>query len=246
MYKNHKILGIITARGGSKGVLGKNIKPLLGKPLISYTIEAARKSEALDRLILSTDDKKIIEVVKKYDCEIPFVRPAHLASDTASSPAVVKHAVQWLKDNENYCPDYVMLLQPTSPLRQPFHIQESTDLILKTGADMVLSVAEITENFSPYKAMILNEKGTLRLFNGKHVRERISRRQDMPQTYWSVGSIYLFKTELLFNSQEPNFFGDNIVPYYIDKKYVVDINVPEDWEEAEKAMKKLTEINKNK
>ncbi|MEK7590517.1 MAG: acylneuraminate cytidylyltransferase family protein [Patescibacteria group bacterium] len=243
MYKNRKILGIITARGGSKGVPGKNIKPLLGKPLIVHSIEAARKSGILDRLILSTDDEKIIEVAKKYDCEIPFVRPAYLASDTASSPAVVKHAVQWLKDNENYLPDYVALLQPTSPLRQPFHIQESADLILKTGADMVLSVAEIPENFSPYKAMVLNEKGMLRLFNGKHVKERISRRQDMPKTYWSVGSIYLFKTELLFASEEPNFFGDNIAPYYIDKKYVVDINVPEDWEEAEQAMRKLTNGN---
>src|SRR3989338_3168404 len=109
-----KILGVITARGGSKGIPGKNIKSLLGKPLIAYTIEAAKKSGVFDpavggasRLILSTDDPEIAEVAKKYGCEVPFLRPKELARDETPHLLVLQHAVQWLKENENYKPDYV-------------------------------------------------------------------------------------------------------------------------------------------
>ena len=100
-----KILGVITARGGSRGLPGKNIKPLLGKPLIVYIIEAAQKSGVLDRIILSTDDPKIAEVAKEYGCEAPFMRPAELAQDDTAHLAVLQHAVRWLKENENYQPD---------------------------------------------------------------------------------------------------------------------------------------------
>lgn len=233
-----KILGVITARGGSKGIPGKNIKPLLGKPLLAYTIEAAQASGALDRIILSTDDEQIAEVAKQFGCEVPFLRSKELAEDKTGHLPVAQHAVQWLKDKENYFPDYVMILQPTSPLRQAFHIKGAADLILKSGADSVLSVAEISENFSPHKAMVI-ESGELKLFNGQPVRKRIARRQDLGKTYWSIGSIYLFKTELLFDKDEPNFYGDTVMPYIVDDKYVVDINIPEDWEKAEKALRQL-------
>ncbi|MBI4992218.1 MAG: acylneuraminate cytidylyltransferase family protein [Candidatus Harrisonbacteria bacterium] len=233
-----KVLGVITARGGSKGVPGKNIKLLSGKPLIAYTIAAAKNSGILDRLILSTDDSSIAAVAKKCGCEVPFMRPKEIAQDETSHLPVIQHAVQWLKDNENYWPDYVMILQPTSPLRQAFHIKEAADLIVKSGADSVLSVAEIPENFSPYKAMVV-ENGELRLFNGNPVRKRMARRQDLGKTYWSIGSIYLFRTELLFDKNEPNFYGDKVMPYVIEDKYLVDINVPEDWEKAERALNNL-------
>ena len=233
-----KVLGVITARGGSKGIPGKNIKPLLGKPLIAYTIEAAQKSNALDRLILSTDDPAIAEVAKKYGCEVPFLRPKELAEDKSAHLPVMQHAVKWLKENENYVPDYVMILQPTSPLRQPEHIKEAVDLISKTGVDSVLSVSEVPENFNSNKTMTVNNDGILRLLNSNPVYKRIARRQDLPREYWSVGSVYLFKTDLLFGA-EPNFYGEKTIPLIIDKKYVVDINVPEDWEQAEKAMRTL-------
>ena len=132
-----KILGVITARGGSKGIPGKNIKLLCGKPLIAYTIEAAKKSGALDRLILSTDDPTIAQVAKSFGCEVPFMRPPELAKDHVSHLPVMQHAVQWLSNKEGYKPEYVMILQPTSPLRQPFHIKETVDLILETDADSV-------------------------------------------------------------------------------------------------------------
>lgn len=234
-----KVLGIITARGGSKGIPGKNIKLLNGKPLMAYTIEAAQKSGVLDRIILSTDDPAIAEVATRYGCEVPFMRPKELADDKAAHLPVLQHAVKWLKDNEGYEPDTVLLLQPTSPLRQAVHIQEAVEKIKATGADSVLSVAEIPDHYHPSKAMILDEKGGLLLINGNPVRKRIARRQDLPRAYWSVGSIYLFKTNLLFHPEEPNFYGEYVEPYVVDKKYVIDLNTMDDWEEAEKALRNL-------
>lgn len=237
--KKPKILGIITARGGSKGIPGKNIKPLFGKPLIAYTIEAAKKSDVFDRLIVSTDDQKIADVAKQYGCEVPFLRPAELAQDKTPHLPVLQHAVQWLKDKESYSPDYVMTLQPTSPLRQPFHIKEAADLILSTKADSVLSVAIIPEHFTPHKAMIVGEDGSLKLFNGSPIRRRPGRRQDLPDAYWSVGAIYLFKTGLMLQPGDPNCYGDRVQPYVMDAKYIVDIDEPDDWEVAERAIRNL-------
>ncbi len=236
-----KVLGVITARGGSKGIPGKNIKPMHGKPLLAYTIEAAKNSGVLDRLIISTDDEAIAGVAKEYGCEVPFMRPKteDLAGDKASHLEVMKHAVQYLKDKENYVPDYVMILQPTSPLRQASHVKESVELILRSGADSVLSVAEVPENFNFKKTMILAEDGTLKLVNGDPIYKRVARRQDLPKNYWSVGSVYLFKTSLLFDSKQPNFYGEKTLPYVIDQKYVADINVPADWEITEKLMRDL-------
>jgi CMP-N-acetylneuraminic acid synthetase len=233
-----KILGVITARGGSKGIPGKNIKPLLGKPLIAYTIEGASASGAFDRIILSTDDAEIARVAREYGCEAPFMRPAELADDKAGHLGVVQHAVTELQKLDGYKPDYVMILQPTSPLRQPFHIKEAAELIIESGADSVLSVAEIPENFSPHKAMVVDAAGGLQLFNGNPVRKRVARRQDLLKCFWSVGAIYLFKTELLFNP-EPSFYGEKVMPYIMESKYLVDINNPEDWPKAEEALRKL-------
>ncbi|MDP2676985.1 MAG: acylneuraminate cytidylyltransferase family protein [bacterium] len=234
-----KILGIITARGGSKSIPRKNIKLLLGKPLIFYTIDAAQKSGVFDRLILSTDDTEIADIAKQYGCEVPFMRPRELAEDVTQHMPVIQHAVTWLKDNEGYASDYVMILQPTSPLRQSLHIQEAAVLIEKTNADSVLSVAFVPEQYSIHKAMVKNQDGFLTLYGGEPVRKRVARRQDLAPSFWSIGSIYLFKTELLFDGENPNFYGEKVAPYIVDKKYVVDINEPEDWAHAEQAIKRL-------
>ncbi len=233
------VLGVITARGGSKGIPGKNIKDLGGKPLISYIIEAAKKSGVFDRIIISTDDKEIADVAARYGAQVPFMRPYKLAQDTTPTLPVIQHAVKWLKKNQNYWPDYVAILQPTSPLIQPFHFKEAADLILKTGADSVLSVSEIPENYNPCNAMIVEKNGFLKLFNGQPVYKRIARRQDRPKTYHSAGLLYFFKTELLFDEKEPNFYGEKVAPLIIEAKYAIDINVPADWEMAEAALKKL-------
>ncbi|MEK7590516.1 MAG: acylneuraminate cytidylyltransferase family protein [Patescibacteria group bacterium] len=243
MSKNSKILGIITARGGSKGFPGKNIKPLLGKPLLAYSIEAAKSSGVFDRLIVSTEDEKIAEVARQYGCEVPFMRPKELARDDTPHLPVIQHAMQWLKENEKYEPDYVMILQPTSPLRQPFHMKEAVELIQKTGADSVMGVSEVPDNFTPTEVMRIKEDGTLQLFDGNPVYKRAVRRQDLPQCHASNGALYLFKTHLIFNKKNPNFYGEKVAPYVFDKKYAVDINTHQDWEEAEEALIKLQRQN---
>ncbi len=232
-----KVLGLITARGGSKGLPGKNIKPMLGKPLLAYTIDAAKNSGMLDRVILSTDDQKIADVAKEYGCEVPFLRPAEFATDTASHMEVVLHAVNWLKEKEDYQPDYVMILQPTSPMRQPKHIKECVELILKTGADSVFSVAKLPEEYSQYKAMLIDKDGYLRLTTGEPIYKRVARRQEVVPNYYSAGLVYLFKTSLLFDPKNPNFYGDKVVPYIVEEKYAVDINTPQEWAKAEAIMK---------
>jgi len=130
----------VTARGGSKGLPGKNLRLLAGKPLIAYTIDAAVASGAFDRLVLSTDDADIATVARTLGCAVPFTRPAELARDETPHLPVVQHAVRWLDEHERYRPDAVMILQPTSPLRQPQHISEAVALLERSGADSVVGV----------------------------------------------------------------------------------------------------------
>ncbi len=235
-----KILGIITARGGSKGIPGKNIKDLCGKPLIAYTIEAAQKSGVFDRIILSTDDVEIAAVAQKYGVEVPFMRPAELAQDGTPHLPVLQHAVAWLKENQNYEPDAVMLLQPTAPLRQAYHIKDAIKLFNEKSADSIVSVSEIPGHFSPYWAVVADEQGSGALFTGSPIRNRIPRRQSFPKkTYYHNGAIYLFKTELLSHPDNPNFYGEKAVIYPMADKYSINIDNPEDWFLAEIALSKI-------
>jgi len=112
-------------------------------------------------------------------------------------------------------------------------------LILKTGADSAVSVSEVPDHFNCSNNMIINDKGLLKLINGNPIYKRVPRRQDRPKNYWSNGIIYLFKTDLLFNEANPNFYGESTVPYVIDQKYASDIDVPSDWDAAEEAMRRL-------
>lgn len=236
-----KILGVITARGGSKGIPGKNIKNLRGMPLIAYTIKSARESGIFDRIILSTDDQKIADVAKEYGCEVPFIRPAELAQDGTPHLPVMQHAVKWMRDNENYNPDFVAILQPTAPLRQPWHIKEAADFMFKQNADSVVAVAEIPGHYSPYWAVTCDESGFGKLFSGDPIRKRIPYRQNFPnKTYSNNGALYLFKTELLFDKDDPSFYGDKVVIYPMDEKYCVNIDEPSDWELAEKALDNIS------
>ena len=235
------ILGVITARGGSKSIPRKNIRELAGKPLIAYTIEAAKESGVFDRIILSTDDEEIAGVARRYGCEVPFMRPPELAQDTTPHLPVMQHAVAWLKEQEGYEPDYVAILQPTAPLRQAFHLREAVELLQKTGADSVVSMMEIPGHFSPYWAVKVDEQGlgTL-LVSGEPIRKRIPRRQSLPKAYTNSGAIYIFRTALLFDPAEPNFYGDRVAVYVMGDKYNVNIDDPEDWELAERAIRALT------
>jgi CMP-N-acetylneuraminic acid synthetase len=230
------ILGVVTARAGSKGLPGKNTKLLAGKPLVSYTIEAALASRVFDRLILSTDDGAAAEIARGLGCDVPFVRPAALSADDTPHLPVMQHAVAWLRDEQEYTPDWVMILMPTSPLRQPRHIIESVALALNTGADSVVSVDEVPAHFNPARMLTIDADGWARLRDGEPVKRRPVRRQGMPPAWAFNGAIYLFRTALLFDPAEPSLYGDRVAAYVMPAPYGHNIDDPDDWEKAERLL----------
>lgn len=237
-----RILGVVTARGGSKSIPRKNIKDLAGKPLIAWTIEAAKDSGVFDRVILSTDDEEIAAIGKQYGAEVPFLRPAELAQDSTPHLPVMQHAVTWLREHEGYEPDFVCILQPTAPLRRAFHLREAVALLKRTDADSVVAMVEIPGHFSPYWAVAVDEEGLGKLLlSKKPIRTRIPRRQNLPKAYAHSGAIYLFRTILLFDPVDPSFYGDKVAGYVMEDKYNINIDNPEDWHLAEAAIARLRE-----
>jgi len=234
-----KVVGIIPARGRSKSIPRKNMKPFLGRPLIAWAIETLKKSGVCERVIVSTDDQEIADVAKKYGAETPFMRPKELAEDTTPMLSVLQHAVSWLKDNEGASPDYVILLEPTSVGKRPFHVRGTFDLLIKTGADSVFTVSELTADYNPYWQLVLDADGRVSLFTGGPMKNVIRRRQDLPvKTYFWASEVYAFKPDLLF-SKEPSFYGDDARALVTGPEYAIDLDTPEDWETAERKIKEL-------
>jgi N-acylneuraminate cytidylyltransferase len=230
-----KVLGVITARGGSKAIPGKNLKPLGGKPLIAYTIDAARESGVFDRTILSTDDAAIADVARKLGCELPFVRPAALAADETKHLDVMVHAVRTMCD-QGYVADAVMILQPTAPLRRAEDIRASVDLLASSGADSVVSVSAVPAHYNPMRTLRLDERGLATLFvTGAPVRTRINRRQDMPEAWTMNGAVYLFRTSVIL-AAEPSLYGDSTAAYVMPEPYGISIDDLADWEHAERTL----------
>src|SRR5262245_15933087 len=147
------VLGVVTARAGSKGIPGKNTRLLAGKPLILYTIEAAQRSGAFDRLILSTDDPSAAALARNAGCDVPFERPAALATDDAPHLPVMQHAASWLRDRGETLPDWTMILMPTSPLRRPHDIVEAIAVVVRSGADSVVGVDRLPSHYHPERAL---------------------------------------------------------------------------------------------
>ena len=205
--------------------------------MIAWTIEAAKNSGIFDRIILSTDDQEIADVAKKYGAEVPFMRPVELAQDATPHMPVLKHAVETLKEKENYQADFVAILQPTTPFREPKHFKEAQELLEKTGADSVISVAEIPGHSNPMWALKVDEAGIAKLFvSGEPPHTRIPRRQELPKAYTNSGHLYIFKTELLFR-ENPNFYGDKTAAYPIEEKYCINIDTLIDWDKAQEKIK---------
>lgn len=214
-----RILGIIPARGGSKGIPKKNIKLLNGKPLIAYTIEASLASK-LDSIIVSTDCEDVASVSKNYGSNV-IMRSSHLSEDDTPTLPVIQDVV--LKLDEHY--DAVMTLQPTSPLRSINDINKSIEIFCSDqNADSLVSIVEVPHNFMPEKLMT---------FDGKYLAgsSNVRRRQDVPTTYARNGSaIIITKTEKL----SKYLFGGNILSYEMSKLNSIDIDDMDDWEIAEK------------
>ena len=218
------ILGLIPARGGSKGIPQKNIVPLLGRALLAYSCEAALASREFSRIIVSTDDLRIAEVAQENGVEAPFVRPAELAQDDTLALPVVQHAVRWLRKNEGYNPDAVMLLQPTSPLRRAEHITGAVKVMDRTGADTVVSVVEVPHNFGPASLMSVSANGRLEPYQ---VGPVVLRRQDKPILYARNGPAVLLVTQTTL-MKHLTLYGANTQPYVMEEIDSFDVDSKND------------------
>ena len=224
-------LAIIPARGGSKGLPRKNLLELAGRPLLSFTIEAALGSR-VDRVVLSTDSEEIAEVGRRCGAEVPFVRPAELARDQSSSLAVLLHALHWMREREGFSPDVVAFLQPTSPLRTAAHIDAGLDLLDSTGARSVLGVTPV-EEVHPYYMFTMDERGALDYILDVHPRPM--RRQDLPPVYRINGALYLTRQEY-YDDLPPEasvYDPASLVGLPMDHVASLDINTLVDFQRAE-------------
>lgn len=180
-------VGIIPARGGSKGIPGKNLAPLAGKPMIAWTIQTVKQSLHTNRVIVSTDSEEIAQIAKQYEAEVPFLRPPELAQDDTPGIAPILHAIKWLEDNEGYVPDLVMCLQPTSPLRSSKDIDAAIELLVQQKAEAVISVTPVDQH--PYWMQSVDPAGWMKDFVA--CDSPVTRRQDLPPVYAPNGAIYL-------------------------------------------------------
>ncbi len=218
-----RILGLIPARGGSKGIPDKNLRPLAGKTLLERTAETARESGVITRLILSTDDDRIAELGREHGIEVPFMRPSELATDSSGMVDVMRHAVETL--GEVF--DAVMLLQPTSPLRTPEIMRQAAEL-LDENAESVCTVFALPLTHCPHYVMKITETGHLDNFlpEGKQIR----RRQDATPAYVRDGTVFLTRTECLMSK---GIYGDACRPLIVPESSSLSLDTPEDWARAE-------------
>jgi CMP-N,N'-diacetyllegionaminic acid synthase len=225
MYTNKTFLTIIPARGGSKRLPRKNVLDLCGKPLIVHTIEAALKSKYINKVIVSSDDEEILNISSNFGADI-LKRPYELANDTATTFDAIKHTI----DNfEKY--DYIVLLQPTSPLRNEKHIDEAIELLEKKKADAIVSVCEMEH--SPLWSNTLPKDGSMSNFLKDEILNK--RSQDLEKFYRLNGAIYICKTEKLIENKS-FFLKDNIFAYIMNREYSIDIDEEIDFKMAEVLM----------
>lgn len=223
-----RVLGVVTARGGSRGIPRKNIRPLCGKPLLEYTAEAALGAKSLSRVILTTEDAEIAEIGKRCGLETPFIRPVELAGDDTPTLPVLQHAVRTLEDaRDRY--DAVCLLQPTNPLRRSEHIDRCVEMLVSSGADSVVTMLPVPAEYNPHWVYFEDAAGFLRISTGE--TSPIPRRQDLPPAYHREGSVYVTRRDVLM--EQNSLFGTRLAGYLMNPEESVNIDSLEDWERAE-------------
>ena len=226
-----KILALIPARGGSKGIKRKNLVPFRGKPLVLHSIEHALQSERITRTIVSTDDPEIARICRENGAEVPFMRPEELAQDHVLDWPVFKHALDFLKEKEFYLPDLVVHLRPTAPHRRPQWIDEAVDLLLANpDADSVRSVSAPDKH--PYRMFRIGEDGFLDpIMKHEHPEPYVLRRQDLPPMYYYNCVIDVTRPTTIHEKR--SMTGDRILPYIMDADEVIDIDSEKDLRIAE-------------
>lgn len=236
MIENHRVVCVIPARGGSKGIPRKNIKKFADKPLIAYTIEQALLSKYIDRTIVSTEDHEIADIAKHYGAEVPFMRPETLAEDQVATVDVLLHAINWLEEEEKYSFDILVLLHTTTPLRVVKDIDSCIEMLQGTKTDNVFSVTEAHRN--PYFNMVeINKSGYAALVK----QGNFTTRQAAPLVYDMNSSIYVWWKKLL--KEKKKIFLDKTKIYIMPKERSIDIDDSIDFKIAEIM---IEEQNKNK
>jgi CMP-N,N'-diacetyllegionaminic acid synthase len=225
------VLGLVPARGGSKGLPGKNVRPLAGRPLVGYAADAARGSGVIDRLVLSTDSEEIAAAGRAAGLEVPFMRPAELAGDETPMLAVIEHALTTL-GGSGWEAELVVLLQPTSPLRTARHVRDAVTMLRDTNADSVVTVVEVPRHLSPDYVMRI-EDGVLKPFLPEGAR--VTRRQDARPAYAREGTVYACwrRTIATFG----NIYGRDCRPLLIDSAESLSIDSAADWDAAERLVR---------
>lgn len=220
------VLAVIPARGGSKGLPGKNGREICGRPLIAWSIEQAKHCDDIHRIVVSTDDEQLAKFALEYGAEVPFMRPVELASDTTSTIDVIFHALDWFKEYENYRPEYILLLQPTSPLRSEKDIEGAMQVLVAKNARAVVSVCE--SDHHPWWSNTLPANRNMKDFLRPEILNK--RRQDLPNFYRLNGAIYLAEIDYLFKYN--GFFGPETFAYEMPKERSIDIDSAMDFKLA--------------
>ena len=234
-----KILGLIPARMGSKEVPGKNMKLLGGLPLIQYTLEAATQSTLLDAILVSTDCPETALLANCFaKTTAPFLRPEHLAVDSSPMIDVVTHALNWLGQTQTYF-EYIVLLQPTCPFRMPGIIDATIRHIIRQNADSLITVRKIPDAYNPFWAYAFHEDGFVKAIDEC---PPISRRQELPATYYRDGEIYIARTSLV---REALLTGGKVAAWQNDNAFGVNIDTPADWAKAENLLQQWKEQTQN-
>lgn len=231
MVKRTEVLGVIQARGGSKGMPGKNLLPLGDFPLIAWSVASALAAKNVTRLIISTDSPEIAEVAKFYGAEVPFIRPAALATDEAKDFPLFDHALRTLAEREAYRPDVVVQLRPTTPLRPRGLLDEAIELMIADPlTDCVRGVTEPSEN--PFKMWRIPSESPylVPLFESEFPEPYNTPRQMLPRVYWQTGHVDVIRPRTILELK--SMTGERIRPVMVDQRYCIDIDTPRDLELA--------------
>ncbi len=231
MVAQARVLALIPARGGSKSIPFKNIKLLGGVPLIAYSITAGLEAPSVERTIVSTDDPEIAQVARQWGAEVPFMRPGELAQDDTPDLPVFQHALRWLAASQDYHPDIVVQLRPTSPFRPPDCIEAAVRILWEDPqADCVRGVVPSGQH--PFKMWRFDTDGYMQPLLGEGFKEPYNMpRQHLPPTYWQTGHIDAIRASTILN--KASMTGEHIRPLILDPRYTVDIDDPKDWYLAE-------------
>jgi CMP-N-acetylneuraminic acid synthetase len=229
-----EVLALIPARGGSKSIPRKNIRPFAGHPLIAYSIAAGLAARSVTRTIVSTDEKEIAAISRQYGAETPFLRPAEFSQDQTPDLPVFQHALRWLRENEGYQPEIVVQLRPTSPFRRVWHIDQAVaSLLERPDADAVRTVCVPFQN--PYKMWRIGADGVMQPLVQTEFHEAYNLpRQALPEVYWQTG--YMDAAWARTILEKTSMTGERILPLIIDPSEWIDIDSPDDWRRAERLL----------